>query len=212
MICNNSGWGWAQSCALASMPPYSIHFVCSSTQGAHHHVAFCKHPQQAPLVRYQSVILDMTVLPNASDLEPILQIAALVLHQDERNACLVLYPLPYHGLSFTRKLRMERLIEDRLMGSNLQISKEIVITYQHDGSKLDNRVLAQRARLCTSGRIGENSGWLQSAACKGRIGPVDLCRVRDMHTSDMQLDPGRMAPADRIMQRGPEAPTAPIAG
>ena len=102
--------------------------------------------------RYTLVIVDFSRWPMESVVvDTTLEKAADILHQDERNALLLLYPMPYKSVLPETSLRRVRLVEDQLMKHNLCMNYKFVTCYTvSDEHGNEKRALMQEMRLCVS--------------------------------------------------------------
>ena len=128
-----------------------------------------------------------------------------ICHQDPNNVAIVLMPQFHGGIDDVKLLKHSRQLEDRLMAHKLSMRYDASLTYEIQAEHAaEKRRLSQRVRICVSNAVGSNSVWFESAACRGRLGPVPLVRVKDM------IIPGtspaararKLSPSARLCQRG----------
>ena len=132
-----------------------------------------------------------------------------MLQQSEDNCLLFMYPQTHNNLKLTSKLKIERLFEDKLLASNMNIDSEASMHYTiADEHASDRRQLQSRLRVVVANDYLD-SKWLQSRAARGNLGEAPLVKVRDMAlpASRVKCNPTsyRPHPADRAAQRGAQA-------
>lgn len=143
--------------------------------------------------------MDCTLFPaDSMQIEQALAAAKDILHQDPQNILLLLMPQPHAQTTDAAILKHTRLLEDKLMGAGVNIGTKMAVHYfvnEEHGS--DRRRLMQEARLCYSDKLG--TSWSKSASFRGRLGPVQLIRVKDMlgYSPDEAFTPQK-----RVSQRG----------
>ena len=71
------------------------------------------------------MILDFSVVPSAVTMDATIATAASIVHQSENNCALLLYPVPYSGLSMPSLLASQRRIEDKLLFHKMSIEARI---------------------------------------------------------------------------------------
>jgi hypothetical protein len=151
--------------------------------------------------RYSLVVMDYTVWQNdISQVVSVIQAATSLAHQNTETMLLVLMPQPYSGLKADVNLKRVRLLEDKLMAMDMDISRSTVIfnTPDDDLHASDNRRLIQDVTLAVSGKLGQSS-WAVSFAMRGKIGPVKPLRAKDFAGYEEGV---KLSPIRRLSQRG----------
>lgn len=160
-------------------------------------------------------VLDFSVPGSLVEIDQLIQAAATVLHQDPKNAALVILPQRYSGQSVQSNISASRRVEDALMNNSLNMDCDIAMHFIIDAMHgNDRRPLSARARLCYSDKVatGDGSPWLASPfASRGKMADIPLMRIREMKRL---LHPGHvgepveaysLSPSERCLQKGSQA-------
>ncbi|CAK9104678.1 Uncharacterized protein SCF082_LOCUS48825, partial [Durusdinium trenchii] len=158
------------------------------------------------------MVLDFTAPPSLSEIDALVQAGCNVLHQDIRNAMLVLFPQKYSGQSSKANLAAARRIEDMLLKCNANIDCDIALHYTVEGMHAnDRRQLGARARLVYSDSLAGDSPWMNGLGARGKVSEIPLIRIKEMKrlcqpgaVGDI-VESWNLSPAERVQQKGPKA-------
>ncbi len=145
--------------------------------------------------------------------------ASDIVHQDQRNIALILYPLATSKNSGDKKVKQEHVLEDRIIAHKMSMDFDGSIHYDVvDEHGADKRPLSQRFRLGISKNFTKSNVWTKSKIFRGKVPRVPYLRVRDMVKAldpDQtlgrdELDETKLTPEERAAQRGVASWTAII--
>ena len=130
---------------------------------------------------YVWVYIDLSIDHSASMLALIKPIASC-LHQSEYHFMTIIYPQLHANLKMSTKLKVERMVEDRLLSEGLNIDHEASMHFHIDNEHgRDNRSLECRVRVVMSEDFASmKSPWLRSRGVRGNLGETQLIKVKDM--------------------------------
>lgn len=160
------------------------------------------------------MVLDFSVSPSLTEIDLLIQCASNILHQDPKNALLLILPQKYSGQSCKTCLTHQRRIEDALLGSGISLETEIAMHFVIDGMHgNDKRPLSARAKLCYSEKVvhDDNCPWLLGHAARGKMSDVPLLRIKEMKRLcapgyvGEPVEAYNLSPAERCQQKGAKA-------
>ena len=117
-----------------------------------------------------------------------------------------MYPSMHKNFRLSAKMKVERLIEDRLLMLGMNLEHEGSVHYYiHEEHHSDRRPLEGRVRMVVA-KDFTDSRWLQTKAGRGNYGEAPLVRVKDMLPPASRIkkpsDTQPPHPHERAMQRG----------
>lgn len=158
--------------------------------------------QEYSLARFVLAAFDASVWPsNALYVSKCLEVFAASLSMSPTSMGIVMLPVLHAATSSTALVKHTRAITDFLMKASLDVTQQITISYDKQGSMAnDKRKSFQSAMLVTSTSGQESNPWTSSKVFKsGLVGPIPLIKIADMRGYDVDAD-SRPGAAARVEQ------------
>ena len=135
---------------------------------------------------------------------------ASFLHQSEYHFMTIIYPQLHANLKMSMQLKVERMVEDRLLSEGLNIDHEASMHFHIDNEHgRDNRSLERRVRVVMSEDFAPmKSPWLRSRGARGNLGATQLIKVKGMLIAAHRIkQPGehKLNPGEGTSQKGSAA-------
>jgi hypothetical protein len=144
------------------------------------------------------VLMDCTIWPvNNLVVEDVVDCAKSLLHQSPNHFMFVLAPQAHAQTTPMARRKHMRLLEDKLLAADLFVTECPLLYALPEAHASDNRPLSQPGYICYSNSYKTNN-WHSSGPFRGRTGPHNLIRTKDMTQDDMH----RLGPAARADQKG----------